>query len=152
MTASKFADSALLEAPVAARQLGGLKREFVRYFACSAVALALDAGLFGLGLYLGMTYPVAGAIGFLAGLAIAYFMSVRFVFEHRRMRDERAEFVVFAVIGFGGLALTELLLWLFIGFGNWHPALAKLVTAGFVFCFNFGARKLVLFTKPAEAA
>lgn len=152
MTASKFADSALLEARAPAVRLGGLRREFVRYFACSALALALDASLFGIGLYIGLTYPVAGALGFTAGLVLAYILSVRLVFNQRRLRSERAEFVVFACIGMGGLALTELLLWLFIGQAQWHPAIAKFVAAGVVFCFNFGARKAILFTKPVTAA
>ncbi len=152
MTASKFADSTLALAAAPAARLGRVQWEFVRYFACSALALALDAGLFGLGLYAGLSYSVAAAIGFIAGLVLAYFLSVRFVFGERRLADERAEFVVFACIGLAGLMLTELLLWLMIGQRDWHPAVAKLISAGVVFGFNFGSRKVLLFTKPAATA
>ena len=95
MTASKFAESAIpLVADTPAPSLR-LAREFARYFACSALALAVDAGLFGLGLRLGLPYPVAAAIGFVAGLAVAYTLSVRVVFRERRLKYARAEFVVF---------------------------------------------------------
>lgn len=151
MTASKFADSTLTLPAPSGSALGRLPWEFIRYFGCSALALALDAGLFGLGLYVGLAYSVAAAIGFIAGLVLAYFLSVRFVFRDRRLADERTEFVVFACVGVGGLVLTELLLWLLIGQSHWHPAIAKLVAAGIVFGFNFGARKVLLFTKPAAS-
>ena len=148
MTASKFAEPGLpLVTDPPARSLR-LAREFARYFACSALALAVDAGLFGAGLRLGLAYPVAAAIGFIAGLAVAYTLSVRVVFRERRLKDARAEFVVFSCIGLGGLVITEILLWALMGQAAWHPASAKLVTAGFVFCFNFGARKVLLFTLP----
>ncbi|HEY8361223.1 MAG TPA: GtrA family protein [Ramlibacter sp.] len=151
MTASKFAEVPIAVPMPAATPYGRLVREFVRYFGCSAVALGVDAGLFALGLRLGIAYPLAAAVGFIAGLWVAYTLSVRFVFGERRLRDERAEFVVFAAVGVCGLLLTELLLWALVGHAQWHPGYAKLATAGAVFCFNFGARKALLFTKPPTA-
>jgi putative flippase GtrA len=149
MPASKFVDLAVaVPTPPA---IGRIGREFVRYFGCSAVALGVDGGLFALGLRLGLPYPLAAAIGFIAGLWVAYALSVRFVFGERRMRDERAELLVFAAIGVAGLLLTELLLWLLVGHAHWNAGYAKVASAGFVFCFNFGARKALLFTKRTAA-
>jgi putative flippase GtrA len=153
MTASKFVELpvAVAVAVPAAAGMGRVVREFVRYFGCSAVALGADGGLFAAGLYLGLPYPVAAAIGFIAGLWIAYVLSVRFVFGERRLRDQRTEFMVFAAVGAGGLVLTELLLWALVGNAHWNAGVAKIATAGFVFCFNFGARKALLFTKREAA-
>jgi putative flippase GtrA len=149
MTASKFAEvsAVAIPAPTAGAELGRIAREFVRYFGCSAVALGVDGGLFALGLSLGAPYALAAAVGFIAGLWVAYTLSVRFVFGERRLQDERAEFVLFASIGVAGLLLTELSLWLLIGHAHWSAGFAKIATAGCVFCFNFGARKALLFTK-----
>ncbi|QJW85638.1 GtrA family protein [Ramlibacter terrae] len=150
MTASKFVELPIAVPAVApAGRPGRIGREFVRYFGCSAVALGADGGLFGLGLYLGVPYPVAAAIGFIAGLWVAYTLSVRFVFGERRLQDQRAEFFIFASVGVGGLLLTELFLWLLVDHAHWHPGFAKVATAGAVFCFNFGARKALLFTKSS---
>jgi putative flippase GtrA len=146
MTASSFVDAEPL------RPKWRIVGEFARYFACSAVALGTDFALFGLGLRLGFGYPVAAAAGFIVGLWLAYRLSIRFVFRARAVADERVEFVVFAGIGLLGLLLTELLLWLLVAQTGLSPMPAKLASAGAVFCFNFLARKYVLFTRHGRAA
>jgi putative flippase GtrA len=120
--------------------------EFARYFACSAAALTADFALYSLGLSLGLGYPVAAVGGFVAGLWLAYFLSVRFVFRERVLSDGLAEFIVFAAIGIFGLLLTEALLWVLVDRSGLHPLAAKLVTAGAVFITNFALRKGILFT------
>lgn len=120
--------------------------EFLRYFACSAVALAVDTGIYALLLFLGTGWAEAAALGFGAGLIVAYTLSVRYVFHQRRLRDARAEFAIFAVIGALGLLLTEAFLWLSIEGLRIDPMSAKLIAAGAVFFSNYALRKLVLFT------
>jgi putative flippase GtrA len=141
MTASSFAS--LDTAPLARRTAG----EFARYFACSAIALAADFGLYSLGLVLGLGYPVAAVFGFTAGLWIAYVLSIRFVFRERTLSNGLGEFTIFAAIGVFGLLLTEALLWLLVSRAGLHPLAAKLVTAGAVFITNFALRKGILFTQ-----
>ena len=124
--------------------------EFAHYFACSAVALGIDLGLFAVLLHLGAAWAIAAALGFLAGLVTIYVLSVRIVFARRRVPDRRIEFAVFASIGLLGLALTEGLLWLFIEGMGIGAVAAKLLAAGGVFISNFTLRKLVLFVAPAK--
>ncbi|MEP6501975.1 MAG: GtrA family protein [Betaproteobacteria bacterium] len=129
--------------------------EFARYLGCSVVALAVDASLYALGLRLGLAWAVAACIGFCAGLATAYVLSVRFAFKERSVQNARVEFVIFAAAGLVGLALTELLLWLQIGVIGTSPLIAKVGAAGGVFMFNFLARKALLFSRhvrPLRAA
>ena len=130
-------------------RLRGIAREGARYLGASALALAVDLGAYsGLIRLAGLHYLVAAPIGFALGLAAIYFLSVRWVFRHRRLQDNaHAEFVLFALLGIAGLAINEGVIyagveWLSLGF---EPA--KLVSAGVVFCFNFGSRKLLLFTR-----
>lgn len=126
-------------------------REFVRYFACSGVALGVDSALYALGLRLGLGYPVDAVVGFLAGLAAAYLLSVRFAFSERSHRDARMEFLIFAAVGIFGLALTEILLWLQIDMMGVSALYAKVGAAGSVFLFNFAARKILLFSRRATS-
>lgn len=141
------AEGAQAALPLAlAERTPGLRAEFVRYFGCSAVGLASDLLVFHALLSLGCAWSLAAAAGFMVGLALVYTLSVRLVFAHRRVRDARAEFAVFAAIGLFGLLLTEALLWLLHAQLQWPPLVAKLASAGVVFMSNFGLRKAVLFT------
>jgi putative flippase GtrA len=124
-------------------------REFVRYFACSALALATDAGLYGVALRMGAPYPFAAAVGFVAGVSTAYLLSVRWAFRQRSVANPQIEFLVFLGIGIAGLALTEALLWLQVSVCGIGPMAAKLVAAVGVFTFNFVTRKLLLFTRAS---
>ena len=125
-----------------------LAHEFFRYGLCSGLALGVDMSLLlGLHRLLGLHYLAGAAIGFGAGLCVAYAVSVRYVFRARRMADARAEFTWFAVVGVLGLALTQILLHAFVDGTGMAVEPAKIVTAGFVFLFNFAARKVLLFTR-----
>ena len=122
--------------------------EGFRYVAAGALALALDFGAYaGLIRLADVHYLVAAPIGFSLGLALIYFLSVRWVFRERRLGDARVEFAVFAAIGVTGLALNQLIIWLGVEKAGLAYETAKLVSAALVFGFNFGSRKLALFTR-----
>jgi putative flippase GtrA len=126
----------------------GFLAEGTRYVTASAAALAVDFGVYaGLVRFASVSYLVAAPVGFALGLATIYLLSVRWVFGARRLADARVEFAVFASIGLAGMALNQLVI--YIGVEAWSLSyeLAKLVSAGVVFCFNFTLRKLLLFTR-----
>jgi putative flippase GtrA len=125
--------------------------EFIRYFACSVLALAVDASLYGLALRVGLHYDVAAVAGFGGGVCTAYLLSVRWAFRRRRMDNAALEFALFLGIGLVGLGLTEALLWLQVDVLRIGPMPAKLVAAIGVFVFNFVARKLCLFVRTGNA-
>jgi putative flippase GtrA len=122
--------------------------ESVRYLAASALALAIDFGLYsGLIRLAGVDYLVAAPIGFAAGLATVYAVSIRWVFRHRRLKSVRTEFMVFALIGLAGMALNQAVIWAGVEKLALSYELAKVLSACTVFGFNFVSRKLLLFTR-----
>lgn len=125
--------------------------ELLRYFGCSAAALAVDFGLFLTCIHLGAGYALAAAVGFLAGMSVAYSLSVRIAFRFRRLASPRVELVLFSVIGVLGVLLTEMLLWYLMERQQLGAVHAKASTAGIVFFFNFAARKFLLFTNRADS-
>ncbi|MBV8605001.1 MAG: GtrA family protein [Pelomonas sp.] len=129
-------------------------RELLGYLACSALALVLDTGTLMLALRCGASVPLAAALGFFVGVSCTYVCSVLFVFKAHRVKDRATEFALFVGIGAAGLLLTEALLWLLIERFGLAPLPAKLATACLVFAFNFGARKIMLFSaaKPKRVA
>jgi putative flippase GtrA len=123
-------------------------KEWLRYVAAGLIALGVDFGTYvGLIRLAGVNYLIAAPIGFAFGLATVYLLSVRWVFGYRRLADRRAEFALFALVGMVGMALNQGIIYTAL---QWMPGsyeIAKLISAGMVFCFNFISRKLLLFTR-----
>lgn len=130
-----------------------LTGELLWYFAVSLVALFVDLGLFSLALRLGeLPWALAATLGFAAGVITAWWLSVRFVFQSRALRQKPiVEFAGFLGIGIAGLGVTEIVLWLGIELLSMLPEFSKLVAAGVTFVFNFALRKWLLFRKQTLA-
>jgi len=127
--------------PVGLRELG-------LYGLASAAALAVDWGLLLVLHGAGLNYLVATAIGFSAGIAVTYGLSVSVVFRHRPIADRKREFAGFLGVGLAGLVLTQLLMAFWVERLAMAPGLAKIPTAGLVFIFNFTVRRALLFRAP----
>lgn len=130
------------------KTLRSIAEEGIRYFGASAVALAVDFGVYaGLIRFAAVHYLIAAPIGFALGLATIYALSIRWVFRQRRLVDRRAEFALFAVIGLAGMALNQIIIYAAVAMLPGSYEVAKFISAGMVFCFNFISRKLLLFTR-----
>ena len=135
-------------------QRSGLRsfvRDAFRDFGGSVVALAVDYGLLVL-LHraFDLHYLVAATISFMTGLAVAWSLSVVFVFGGRRRLSPGREFAGFIATGLAGLALTQGLLGALVGGVGLPPELAKIPVAGLVFTFNFLSRRLLFAASPAR--
>ena len=93
----------------------------------------------------GLHYLVSAAIGFMLGLVSVYLLSIHWVFTTRRVQKSHHEALIFAIIGFGGLGINELGLYLLTEALMLHYAVSKLLVTGLVFGWNFGIRKILLF-------
>jgi putative flippase GtrA len=121
-------------------------REFARYFAAGLIALGIDFGLYvALTEMLGWHYLVSATLAFCAGLATIYFLSIWWIFRHRRVGRSTHEFALFAGIGAVGLLLTAIVLYLLTDVVGLDYRLSKIAAAAIVFLFNFGCRKYFLF-------
>lgn len=101
----------------------------------------------------GLYYLVSTAFAFLIGLAVNYFLSKKFVFvENPERVGKVAEFTIYGVIGVIGLLLTELLMYFFTDILGVYYLISKIIAAAIVLCWNFVARKLILYrkAKPTE--
>lgn len=151
-SATNTADVAIPAASAEPRRAVAV-RQFTRYFLGSAAALAVDSAMFSVGIrLLDWTWPVAATAGFLAGTALLYLYSIRYVFGFRAMRENAAaEFAHFAAAGLLGLGLTQALLYVGIEMLGAAPELVRVGAAGVTFLFNYTVRTLVLFRKPRVA-
>jgi putative flippase GtrA len=130
----------------------GLRREFVRYFGISLLALVVDTALL---LYLARVVHwndmVAATIGFLVGSVVHYLLAVKLVFIHRRFGHRvTAESVLYIGIGLVGLVINDTVIYVCI---NWLQApllMAKLVAAGSSFLAGYAGRKVFLFGSATD--
>lgn len=121
--------------------------QFIRYTAVGGLAFLVDFScLFFLTSYLNVYYLFSAAIAFILGLFTNYSLSVRWVFSNRKIKSNALEFVIFAGIGVGGLALNELFIWFFTEVILLHYLLSKACSTVFVYVYNFVVRKFTLFS------
>lgn len=127
-------------------------REFIRYTWASMLALGADGmTLIMLVEWGGMQYLLAAAMGFCTGLTTLYLMSTRWVFNQRRYANTKVEFLIFALIGLGGLLLTLIIMALGTEVVGLDYRISKLLAAGSSFLFNYVLRKRIVFTELTHA-
>lgn len=123
--------------------------EFARYFLISLVALFADLCTFSLLFRLaGLHWFMAVGIGFCVGGFLAWWLSIKFVFNSRILnKSPFFEFAIFFFIGLVGLVINEMSIWGSIHLFGLVPELGKLLASGLTFVFNFVIRKIFLFRK-----
>jgi putative flippase GtrA len=131
--------------------------QFVRYLVVGGTAFIVDFGLFYVLLGVAtLHYLVAATLAYLVGLLVNYVLSTAWVFDYRRLQHRGQEFAVFAVIGVVGVGLNGGLIRYFSVSLGANYLQSKLLAAVLILLFNFGARKLLLFTalsrKPSQLA
>lgn len=92
-----------------------------------------------------VNHLLSATAGFFVGLIVNYTLATKFVFKKSKLKNKRMEFLVFSIIGIGGLLFTIGLMWLLSDFFSVHYTISKGVAVGTVFLWNFYARKLILF-------
>jgi putative flippase GtrA len=121
-------------------------REAFRYCLVSGFAFLVDIGvLWILVQYFSWWYLAAATASFLSGIVLGYVLSIRMVFNYRRLKDQRIEFLSFAAIGGIGLAINAAVMFAAVKYFGIYYLLAKCVAAGFTFMFNFFVRRQMLF-------
>ncbi len=132
--------------------LANALRELLAYALVSGVSLGVDASiLWTLVNRLGWHYLPASTLSFTAGGAVAYVLSVRFVFHFRNVSRRQLEFVSFVALGLAGLFVNAVVLSLAIAYGGLGLLTAKLTAAVFTFTTNFLLRRQLLFAPPQWA-
>ena len=120
--------------------------QFIRYIFVGGGAFLVDFGTLALLHHaVGVHYLTAAAVGFSLGLVVNYAISVRWVFETRKLQRRWLEFSAYGLIGVVGLGLNQLGIWGVTEHILSVPLAAKLVAAAIVLGWNFSARKFLLF-------
>jgi putative flippase GtrA len=129
-----------------------LLREAVAYSAASLGALAVDMAILWILVdFLSWGYLLAATVSFLAGVVVAYWLSVKFVFKEHRLRNRKVELATFIAIGTAGVAVNAGVMTIAVRYFGIHYIIAKCVAAGCTCMCNFVARRQMLFVRRSPA-
>jgi putative flippase GtrA len=120
--------------------------QVIRSLIVSIVALVFDFGmLIILKEIFGLHYLLAAALSFCLGVAVNYYLSVKWVFANRKFSNKHAEFTIFFAICAVGLALNLGIIAGMVQLAGSDYKVAKGVSTVIVFFWNFIARKKILY-------
>lgn len=120
--------------------------QFIRSLVVSVIALIADFGtLVFLKEVLGVHYLLAACLSFCLGVAVNYYLSVRWVFARRKFTNRHAEISIFFIICAIGLAFNLGIIAGLVQLANIDYRIAKGVSTVVVFFWNFIARKKILY-------
>ena len=127
--------------------------ELVRYGLVSVLAFSIDlATLIICTEIFKLHYLFSAAIGFTCGVTAAYVLSVTWAFKVRSYTRRTPELALFVAIGIAGLGLNEFVMWNGTEVLGLHYLVSKTLSAVLVFFFNFGLRKMLLFSEVGQVA
>lgn len=128
----------------------GIFEQLVRYVFSGGIAFVVDFGLLWFVTSVCHAHYLVGAFcGYTVGLIITYLLSIKWIFNERKLENAKLEFVIFTIIGLCGLLLTQGCMYFFTEFvfGANHYLYSKLLTTVLVSLFNFAMKKILLFTR-----
>jgi putative flippase GtrA len=124
-----------------------LIRQISGYGLASAFGLGIDMTLLAVLVTLfHVHYLIAATISFICGGTLVYAVSVRWVFESRRVTNRALEFSSFIALGAAGLIVNAAIMHLAVAVLALNFMAGKVLAAGFTFCTNFVIRQRVLFS------
>lgn len=118
-----------------------LKKSFYKYFIVALIGLSIDFGtLIFCKEILSINYLLSACTGFIAGLAVNYFLSNKYVFKNPKVKSSGINFILFGIIGLVGLGLLNLFMWVQVDKFAINYIIAKIIATIFVYLWNYIAR------------
>jgi putative flippase GtrA len=129
--------------------------QFFRYIITGGISAVADISVFGLLANHLMFYPLlANTFSFAIGLIINYFMSRQWVFNNTSHKFYR-DFFIFLITGVIGLGMSNIIIYSLIDLRVIYMLklplstdllhlMAKTITVGTVFIWNFASRKYII--------
>lgn len=81
----------------------------------------------------------------MTGLIVNYILSIVWVFDKRRIKNRRLEFLFFGIIGIIGLIINQFSMWFLTEKTQIFYLYSKIIAAILVLIWNFTIRKILLF-------
>jgi putative flippase GtrA len=129
-----------------------MNSEVTKYLVAGSLAFSSDITVLYLCTdHLGLHYLVSNILGYSTGVLVAYLLNVNWVFSERIYSNRQLEFLLFNLIVFSGLLISELTMSLMVELAGIGYLAAKVFSSGFVMVSNYVGKKVFLFHAPELA-
>ncbi len=126
-----------------------LLRQVTRFLLGSCLGLAVDLGVFALGVRLGASPGLANAVSAACATVVVYLFVTKYAFAAERSRTTFALFVGWYATS---IVVFSVLIEVLHDVTDWDPFVCKLVSLPPSFAANFVASKLLFRGRPARPA
>jgi putative flippase GtrA len=120
--------------------------QFLRYALVGGLAFVIDFSVLTSLVSVGVHYMAATTVAFMVGHLVNYCLCVLWVWSGTQARSFKDIFI-FVLIGFVGLLLTVVLMWLAVDVCSWDVGVSKIITAMLALMCNFALRRIFVFFK-----
>lgn len=122
-----------------------LIKQIIRFAFVGGSAFVIDYGiLYVLNQLLGVNHLVASTISFSVSVIYNYILSTVWVFDVNEEQTKTEQLVVFMVLSVIGLAINNLIIWIFVDNCGMYIMWAKVIATAVVMVYNFITRKIYL--------
>ena len=120
-------------------------KQFLKFAVVGLISFGIDWGmLIALVELFHLDFLMSTTISFITSVVVNYWLSMKYVFDHREGMSRRREFIIFVVLSVIGLALNDgIVLALNAGLGL-EANIAKICATALVMVYNFVTRKIFL--------
>ena len=120
-------------------------KQIIRFAFVGGSAFVIDYGiLYVLNQLLGVNHLVASTISFSVSVIYNYILSTVWVFDVNEEQTKTEQLVVFMVLSVIGLAINNLIIWIFVDNCGMYIMWAKVIATAVVMVYNFITRKIYL--------
>jgi len=124
-----------------------LVHEAIKYALVGGVCTVLDMSLlYSITRFMRMDYLAASIISFVLGATLNYVLCVNWIFDFRRIQNQRHEFIWYLAVTAVVLAVNTALMWGLTDMLHLHFMHSKFITIFFTYVLNFSLRKYLLHT------
>lgn len=120
-------------------------RQFLKFAAVGLISFGIDWGmLIVLVEALHLDFLFSTTVSFITSVVINYWLSLKFVFEHREGMSRKREFTIFTILSIIGLGLNDLYMFVGVAFLNIGYQLMKAIATFLVTWYNYFSRRRFL--------
>ena len=120
-------------------------RQFLKFAAVGLISFGIDWGmLIVLVEILHLDFLLSTTVSFVTSVVINYWLSLKFVFEHREGMSRKREFTIFTILSIIGLGLNDLYMFVGVAFLNIGYQFMKAIATFLVTWYNYFSRRRFL--------